>query len=37
MDKSRIIIFGGLIAVVAIMMSLFYVDEREVAIKFRFG
>jgi len=37
MDKSRIIIFGGLIAVVGIIMSLFYVDEREVAIKFRFG
>jgi len=37
MDKSRIYIFGGLIAVVVIMMSLFYVDEREVAIKFRFG
>jgi membrane protease subunit HflC len=37
MDKSRIIIFSGLIAVVVIMMSLFYVDEREVAIKFRFG
>jgi modulator of FtsH protease HflC len=37
MDKSRILLFGGLIAVVVVMMSLFYVDEREVAIKFRFG
>ena len=37
MDKSRILVFGGLIAVVVVMMSLFYVDEREVAIKFRFG
>ena len=37
MNNSRVVIFGGLIVVVAIMMSLFYVDEREVAIKFRFG
>jgi len=37
MNNFRIVIFGGLIVVVAVMMSLFYVDEREVAIKFRFG
>jgi len=37
MNNFRTIIFGGLIVVVVAMMSLYTVDEREVAIKFRFG
>jgi membrane protease subunit HflC len=37
MNNLRIVVFGGLLAVVVVMMSLYYVDEREVAIKFRFG
>jgi len=37
MNNLRIVVFGGVLAVVVAMMSLFYVDEREVAIKFRFG
>jgi len=37
MNNFRIVMFGGLIVVVVILMSLFYVDERELAIKFRFG
>jgi membrane protease subunit HflC len=37
MKKSQfgLVIVG--VAIVAIMMSIFYVDEREVAVKFRFG
>ena len=37
MNNFRTIIFGGLIVVVVAMMSLYFVDERELAIKFRFG
>ena len=37
MNNIRIAVFGGLFLVVAITMSLFTVDERELAIKFRFG
>ncbi len=37
MKNFRIVIFGGLIVVVVVLMSLFYVDERELAVKFRFG
>lgn len=37
MNKFRTALFGGSIVVVVMMMSLFFVDERELAIKFRFG
>ena len=37
MNNLRIVVVGGVLAVVVAMISLFYVDEREVAIKFRFG
>jgi len=37
MKKFRMIIFGGALVIVVIMTSLFYVDERELAVKFRFG
>jgi modulator of FtsH protease HflC len=37
MNNFRLVIFGGFIVVIVIMMSLFYVDERELAVKFRFG
>lgn len=37
MNSARIFLFGGLIAFAILLMSLFYVDEREAAIKFRFG
>jgi len=37
MNNFRLVMFGGLAIAAAIMMSLFVVDERELAIKFRFG
>jgi len=37
MNSLRLIAFGLAAVVVIMMMSLFYVDERELAIKFRFG
>jgi len=37
MNTSRPLVFGVLIVVMLIVMSLFYVDERELAIKFRLG
>ncbi len=37
MGSLRIVFFGGAVVVAFIMMSLFYVDERELAVKFRFG
>lgn len=37
MSGSRLFLFLAALAVVGVMMSLFYVDERELAVKFRFG
>ena len=37
MNNSRVVGFGALVVVLAVMMSLFVVDERELAVKFRFG
>ncbi len=37
MSNFRLMGFGAVFVAVVVMMSLFYVDEREVAIKFRFG
>ncbi len=37
MKNFRIIVFGVLAVVVAVMSSVFVVDERELAVKFRFG
>ena len=37
MSGSRLIVFVLALAIVGVSMSLFYVDERELAVKFRFG
>ena len=37
MNSLRLMVFGLAAVVVVMMMSLFYVDERELAVKFRFG
>lgn len=37
MSKFRVAVFGGVIIAVVAIMTLFYVDQRELAIKFRFG
>jgi len=37
MNNFRVVMFGGLAVIAVVMMSVFVVDERELAIKFRFG
>jgi len=37
MNNFRVVMLGGLAVIAAIMMSVFVVDERELAVKFRFG